>query len=718
MFQAMQNKNQLQARMKSLKEIRDNYSGYYLGVKSVLTHKNELSGIVGSVAEMLSFDKKYNAALDVALGGSAQSIIVENENAAKQAIGFLNRNRAGRATFLPITTIKKREIHAAQLEILKKTAGFVGIASDLVEAPTKIETIVKNLLGITIIAENLDTATAIAQMIRFQYRVVSLDGDVMNPGGSMTGGKNKSGHRGNLFSSGQELFDLEQQVKPIEQALIRAEKDVEQAKNLLDELGVALDEVRKDGEDLRVMQIEEKNHLSGILNDIARLEEERDSFAASAEELSEFLEDYESRKEELEAKLAENKERQIQIEEEIKTARDNSAELEEKKNEATQHMTQIQAGIAVTREQIHQMDASLREKQAELNEIKSDIHEKENELTIQKQTTTTNVDSKMTLEEQIAEFNRRVTETKESIDKKTEQKNTLSLKIDELTETVNTQQSDVQNLMKEQNALEIKKSREDVKLEQLLKYLQEEYQMTFEKAETEAVELEDVEETRKVVRGLKKDITDLGSVNIEAIEQYQLVNERYTFLKGQRDDLNEAKAQLFETMDEMDVEVKKRFKETFDDIRKHFAKTFPSMFGGGRAELVLTDPDDLLNTGVEIEAEPPGKRLQSLSLLSGGERALTAIALLFSIIQVRPVPFCVLDEVEAALDEANVSRFGHYLSHFDDDTQFIVVTHRKGTMESADVLYGVTMQESGVSKIVSVRLEEVADDGKIATNKK
>lgn len=249
-----------------------------------------------------------------------------------------------------------------------------------------------------------------------------------------------------------------------------------------------------------------------------------------------------------------------------------------------------------------------------------------------------------------------------------------------------------------------------------MQYLQEEYNLTYEKAQADYQLMIEADDAKNEVKQLKRSIERLGPVNLNAIEQYEQVNERHVFLVTQRDDLLDAKDQLFETMEEMDQEVKLRFSEVFEAIRAQFKVVFPNMFGGGRAELVLTNPDDLLNTGIEIEAQPPGKKLQSLSLLSGGERALTAIALLFSIIRVRPVPFCILDEVEAALDDANVSRFGHYLSDFEDDTQFIVVTHRKGTMEAADVLYGVTMQESGVSKIVSVRLDDVNEGGAISTS--
>jgi len=283
---------------------------------------------------------------------------------------------------------------------------------------------------------------------------------------------------------------------------------------------------------------------------------------------------------------------------------------------------------------------------------------------------------------------------------------------DERLSQLNIEQKETMSL---KTKVEVEKNRAEILLDNRLHYLQEDYHLTFEAAEFKYPAVEKSAEMKQEIQGLRRRIDNLGPVNLNAIELYQQVKERHEFLTSQRDDLLAAKDQLFDTMSEMDEEVKARFKEVFEGIRQKFKVVFPNMFGGGRAELVLTDPTDLLNTGIEIEAQPPGKKLQNLSLLSGGERALTAIALLFSIIQVRPVPFCVLDEVEAALDEANVMRFGHYLQTFQNDTQFIVVTHRKGTMEAANVLYGVTMEESGVSKIVSVRLEDVTDDGKITT---
>ena len=317
------------------------------------------------------------------------------------------------------------------------------------------------------------------------------------------------------------------------------------------------------------------------------------------------------------------------------------------------------------------------------------------------------------LQKQVTEFGAKQAELQSELTVKRQARLDLQMTITAGDAALSEQNQEQKALMSQKTKAEVEKNRADIKLDNLLNYLQEEYNMTFEGARANYGVVADSEAAKQEIQALKREIERLGPVNLNAIEQHAQVAERYDFLTSQRDDLLQAKDQLFTTMNEMDEEVKIRFEEIFEAIRGKFKEVFPNMFGGGRAELVLTDPTDLLNTGIEIEAQPPGKKLQNLSLLSGGERALTAIALLFSIIQVRPVPFCVLDEVEAALDEANVTRFGQYLSRFQNDTQFIVVTHRKGTMEAANVLYGVTMQESGVSKIVSVRLEDVKEGGSI-----
>jgi chromosome segregation protein len=718
MYKMMNQLQQTKAREKSLRDIHENYQGYYQGVKAVLQHKQELSGIVGSVAELIQVQPEHSVAIETALGGTAQHIVVENEKDGQAAIRFLKEQRAGRATFLPLTTIKPRNISATQRELVAKNDGFVSVASELVTFPKKVTTIIQNILGLTVIARDLASANRIARMINYQYRVVSLEGDVMNPGGSMTGGASKRGNQGSLFAQGQELEILSKNRKKFEQELEVAEKSVQEVQKKVTDLQETLETTRLDGEQLRLAEVEAKNELENAENTLNRLIKERQTFEVEAKGLGQFLSQYETNKSELEIKLQQAEDTKADLDEQMKTVDAEAEQNEAKREEANQVLNQAQAQLAVVKEQLSHLGSTLQERAGQLTQEKTRLQTIELQLSTLQADSSVHVETKESLTQQIsllAERKEKLQKTQEKLKEERLQVGRLVVTTDEQLTVLNRTQ---QQLLQDKAKLEVEKNRADMNLDNLLCYLQEEYSLTYEAALEKSEPLEDTVLAKQQVRNLKREIDHLGPVNLSAIEQYELVNERYSFLTTQRDDLLEAKQSLFDTMDEMDVEVKTRFKEVFDDIRKHFTKTFPSMFGGGRAELILTNPEDLLNTGIEIEAQPPGKKLQNLSLLSGGERALTAIALLFSIIQVRPVPFCVLDEVEAALDEANVARFGHYLSHFEDETQFIVVTHRKGTMESANVLYGVTMQESGVSKIVSVRLEDVEEDGKIVEKKK
>lgn len=390
--------------------------------------------------------------------------------------------------------------------------------------------------------------------------------------------------------------------------------------------------------------------------------------------------------------------------------------MEEKRAQIQARKAQEQAELAVLKEQFNHLQIQLRRARVQKNEASEQQENLEKQLAVLTADFTDHEITEESLEQQINELSRQREALKEELVEIKNQREALQKEVDQLETVIADQNRQQKQQLTEQSKLEVQKNRSEMLLDNQLSYLQMEYHINFEKAVTDYEETTDVEGSRTKVAVLKEQIADLGTVNLSSIEQFEQVNERHTFLVTQRDDLLSAKNQLFDTMEEMDEEVRTRFKEVFEAIRQEFKIVFPNMFDGGRAELVLTDPTDLLKTGIEIEVQPPGKKLQSLSLLSGGERALTAIALLFSIIRVCPVPFCILDEVEAALDEANVKRFGRYLSGFQDDTQFIVVTHRKGTMVAADVLYGVTMQESGVSKIVSVRMEEINEDGKMETN--
>ena len=712
MYDMMSQVQQARARQKSLQEIQENYSGFYQGVRSVLQHKEQLSGIVGAVAELIEVPEKYTLAIETALGASAQHIIVENEKDARQGITFLKKQRSGRGTFLPLTTIKPRSLGAHHYQAIKDVDGFLGIASELVSFSENVAPVMQNLLGAIVIARDLDSANLLARQLRYQVRVVSLDGDVMNAGGSMTGGATKQGNRGNLFNQGHELAEWTKRYEEINQALQAKEAFVRDLQAKVADQTESLETLRTQGEQTRLAYQEAQSSEERVATELTRLQKEQSLFSYEAKELESFLNDYQVQKETLEFKQVELKTQQDKINQEIQQLNEESDQLEEKRAGINAELSRLQADYAVLDERLLYLDRQALGFEEQINELTNQIVNLENQLLALSSDSSDHEESEESLTQRLTELATAREHLQEQLAVWKEMRQSLQQQVDQADSELTEANREQKQLLARQSQADVQKNRYELKLDNALAYLQEEYSLTFEGAEAQADPEIDQQVAQTEVSRLKQAIEKLGPVNLNAIEQYQQVEERYDFLTTQRDDLLSAKEQLFETMDEMDDEVKTRFFTTFQAIREKFNVVFPNMFGGGRAELVLTDPDDLLNTGIEIEAQPPGKKLQSLSLLSGGERALTAIALLFSIIQVRPVPFCVLDEVESALDEANVARFGRYLSAFQNDTQFIVVTHRKGTMEAADVLYGVTMQESGVSKIISVRLEEVKEDGK------
>lgn len=712
MYDMMSQVQQARARQKSLQEIQENYSGFYQGVRSVLQHKEQLSGIVGAVAELIEVPEKYTLAIETALGASAQHIIVENEKDARQGITFLKKQRSGRGTFLPLTTIKPRSLGAHHYQAIKDVDGFLGVASELVSFSENVAPVMQNLLGAIVIARDLDSANLLARQLRYQVRVVSLDGDVMNAGGSMTGGATKQGNRGNLFNQGHELAEWTKRYEEINQALQAKEAFVRDLQAKIADQTESLETLRTQGEQTRLAFQEAQSSEERVAAELTRLQKEQSLFSYEAKELESFLNDYQVQKETLEFKQVELKTQQDKINQEIQQLNEESDQLEEKRAGINAELSRLQADYAVLDERLLYLERQALGFEEQINELTNQIVNLENQLLALSSDSSDHEESEESLTQRLTELATAREHLQEQLAVWKEMRQSLQQQVDQADSELTEANREQKQLLARQSQADVQKNRYELKLDNALAYLQEEYSLTFEGAEAQADPEIDQQVAQTEVSRLKQAIEKLGPVNLNAIEQYQQVEERYDFLTTQRDDLLSAKEQLFETMDEMDDEVKTRFFTTFQAIREKFNVVFPNMFGGGRAELVLTDPDDLLNTGIEIEAQPPGKKLQSLSLLSGGERALTAIALLFSIIQVRPVPFCVLDEVEAALDEANVARFGRYLSAFQNDTQFIVVTHRKGTMEAADVLYGVTMQESGVSKIISVRLEEVKEDGK------
>ncbi|MEK2456819.1 chromosome segregation protein SMC [Tetragenococcus halophilus] len=718
MYQLMDETRQIKARIKSLQDIQENHSGFYQGVRVVLQQQNELSGIAGAVAELIEVPSDYTQAIETALGAQAQHIVVENEVAAREGITFLKRRQAGRATFLPMTTIKPRQISTTALNQAQSVNGFIGVASQLVQFSAEFSAIMQNLLGTTLIANDLESANAIARAVQFRYRVVSLSGDVMNAGGSMTGGATKRGNKGNLFSQANELQSLKEQAQRSDQRLQTIEKQVAQFQKQATDCQKELENLRTKSESSRLEEQELQSRKNHILEEIERLDKEQKIYEFENREVQDFINSYTEQKESL-TKQQENVGKELEkLQNEMQDLNEQDDLIEKRRESLSQELSEKKATLAVNKEQINTLKQQIQTNEQSFSE------QTQRKETLEKQLSslTSNVSdhevSEESLQKQIASLTEKKDELQVKLRDKREKRDRLYQEINEQDESLSQLNQEQKEKLAEKTTVEVAKNRQENLLDHRLAYLQEEYHITFEKAEADYQAVEKNDETKEQIQHLRYKIEQLGPVNLNAIEQYEEVSQRYDFLHKQREDLLAAKNQLFTTMGEMDEEVKTRFKDIFEKIRQQFKVVFPNMFGGGRAELFLTDPNDLLNTGIEIEAQPPGKKLQNLSLLSGGERALTAIALLFSIIQVRPVPFCILDEVEAALDEANILRFANYLQTFNNNTQFIIVTHRKGTMEACNVLYGVTMEESGVSKIVSVRLKDVGENGQIAVEGK
>ena len=690
-----------QARSQSLENILRNHSNFYAGVKSVLQEKDRLGGIIGAVSEHLTFDVHYQTALEIALGASSQHIIVEDENAATKAIDFLKRNRAGRATFLPLTTIKARTISSQNQAAIASSPGFLGMADDLVSFDKRLEAIFKNLLATTAIFDTVEHARAAARQVRYQVRMVTLDGTELRTGGSYAGGANR---QNNSIFIKPELEQLQKEIAE-EEASLRSEE--ENLKTLQDGMAVLterLEAIKSQGEQAHIheqglslayqqtsQQVEELETLWKLQEEeLNRLSE--GDWQADKEKCQERLATIASEKQSLEAEIEEIKSNKNAIQERYQNLQEQVAQARLLKSEL-----QGQKRYEVT--DIERLGKELDNLDIEQEEIQRLLQEKVDNLE--------KVDTDL-LSQQAEEAKTQKTNLQQGLIRKQFELDDIEGQLDDIASHLDQARQQNEEWIRKQTRAEAKKEKVSERLRYLQAQLTDQYQISYTEALEKAHELEDLNLAEQEVKDLEKAIRSLGPVNLDAIEQYEEVHDRLDFLNSQRDDILSAKNLLLETITEMNDEVKERFKSTFEAIRESFKVTFKQMFGGGQADLILTE-GDLLTAGVEISVQPPGKKIQSLNLMSGGEKALSALALLFSIIRVKTIPFVILDEVEAALDEANVKRFGDYLNRFDKESQFIVVTHRKGTMAAADSIYGVTMQESGVSKIVSVKLKDLEE---------
>ena len=701
LFDRLDSLKNKQARAQSLENILRNHSNFYAGVKSVLQEKDSLGGIIGAVSEHLTFDVHYQTALEIALGASSQHIIVEDEESATKAIDFLKRNRAGRATFLPLTTIKARTISSQNKVAIAASPGFLGMADELVAFDKRLEAIFKNLLATTAIFDSVEHARAAARQVNYQVRMVALDGTELRTGGSYAGGANR---QNNSIFIKPELEQLQKEIAE-EEANLRSEEA--SLKSLQDEMATLterLETIKSQGEQAR---IQEQSLYLAYQQTSQQVEELETLWKLQEEELNRLSEgDWQADKEKCQERLAAIASEKQDLESEIEEIKSNKNAIQERYqnlqdqvSQARLLKTELQGQKRYEISDIERLGKELETLELEQEEIQRLLQEKVDNLE--------KVDTEL-LNQQVEEAQTQKTNLQQGLIRKQFELDDIEGQLDDIASHLDQARQQNEEWIRKQTRAEAKKEKISERLRNLQSQLTDHYQISYTEALEKAHELENLALAEQEVKDLEKSIRALGPVNLEAIEQFEEVHNRLEFLNSQRDDILSAKNLLLETITEMNNEVKERFKSTFEAIRESFKVTFKQMFGGGQADLILTD-GDFLTAGVEISVQPPGKKIQSLNLMSGGEKALSALALLFSIIRVKTIPFVILDEVEAALDEANVKRFGDYLNRFDKDSQFIVVTHRKGTMAAADSIYGVTMQESGVSKIVSVKLKDLEE---------
>ena len=699
LFDRLDNLKNKQARAQSLENILRNHSNFYAGVKSVLQEKDRLGGIIGAVSEHLTFDVHYQTALEIALGASSQHIIVEDENAATKAIDFLKRNRAGRATFLPLTTIKARTISSQNQDTIAASPGFLGMADELVTFDTRLEAIFKNLLATTAIFDTVEHARAAARQVRYQVRMVTLDGTELRTGGSYAGGANR---QNNSIFIKPELEQLQKEIAEEEASLRSEEASLKTLQDHMARLTESLEAIKSQGEQAR---IQEQGLYLAYQQTSQQVEELETLWKLQEEELDRLSDgDWQADKEKCQERLAAIASDKKNLEAEIEEIKSNKNAIQERYQNLQEELAQARLLKTELQGQKRYEVADIERLGKELDNL--DIEQEEIQRLLQEKVDNLEKVDTDLLSQQAEEAKMQKTNLQQGLIRKQFELDDIEGQLDDISSHLDQARQQNEEWIRKQTRAEAKKEKISERLRHLQSQLTDQYQISYTEALEKAHELENLNLAEQEVQDLEKAIRSLGPVNIEAIDQYEEVHNRLDFLNSQRDDILSAKNLLLETITEMNDEVKERFKSTFEVIRESFKVTFKQMFGGGQADLILTE-GDLLTAGVEISVQPPGKKIQSLNLMSGGEKALSALALLFSIIRVKTIPFVILDEVEAALDEANVKRFGDYLNRFDKDSQFIVVTHRKGTMAAADSIYGVTMQESGVSKIVSVKLKDL-----------
>lgn len=694
-----------QDRVRLLEDLEKNMEGYFGAVKAVMKEsgRGALRGIHGPVSQLITVKEKYSAAIETALGAAVQHIVVDNETDAKRAMGFLKEHRAGRATFLPITAIKGRVLSEQGLD---DQYGFVSIASDLVSYDNKYSEIIRWLLGRTAVAEDIDSAIAIAKKYSYRFRIVTLDGQVINAGGSMTGGSRVQNAgilsrgneierlKGSLASMQKELDGMLSDYKLLSEDASAAKAELEGAEG--DLLRAKEENIRREGE-LKLAS----DKLSSVSSGVKELLTEKETLEKRIESVSSGAEAARSQIDELKESL-ENKEKELEsITGDSKTLQKNREEVASKAAEIRLRIVSLQKDVEANTDEVTRLKNRKTGHLDRLSELDGEIREIE-----EKNDELRALTERLSADEKALKANHG--DAQNQINELISQRDELEKQANDLRLHERAKSEERERLSGDIARLEERKIAMRNEYDNLTSKLYDEYQLTRREAAALEIEIDDYSLAAKRLSELKSQIRALGSVNVSAIEEYKEVSERYEFLSGQISDVETSRAELNKMIDDLTGKMAEQFREQFNRINSCFGQTFIELFGGGKAELRLEDERDVLGSDIEIKVQPPGKNVQNINLLSGGEKGLSAIALLFAILKVTPAPFCIFDEVEAALDDVNVSRYAQYVRRMTKNTQFILITHRRGTMEEADVLYGVTMQEKGVSKLLELKTAEMA----------
>ncbi len=704
LFQKNQEYSSVKSKLEALRNITERYDGYGNSIKRVMEQKDHNPGIIGVVADIIKVNQEYEIAVETALGGSIQNIVTDNENTAKRLINFLKNNRFGRATFLPLTTIGGRNNDFNQKDALKEP-GVIGLAKDLVRVNDKYLSVTNHLLGRILVCDTIDHAISVNKKFHQSLRIVTVEGELLTPGGAMTGGafKNSSnllGRKRELDELSKELTDLNEQISIAtkEETTLRSER--ESFKSAKEDYNLKLQELylQKNTVSMNIEQV--SKNLAETANAYASINKENKELEAQIEEINHNKNElYDNHKQSESAKTA--------LEEQIKELEEQITFKKEELKKANEKVSSLMLEFNTIKQQNDFLVENLRRIRMDEQKLKEELELYRSQMS----------DSGKAIEDLVAKINhfnllidtdkKKITQLEEVLQKDMEDKDNLNRKNKEFFTKRESLNEEITKLDKSAFKLNSQLEKITERMDALSKYMWEEYELTYQSAaELKDNSLNDLDALKREITSIKSKIKSLGDVNVNAIEDYKEVSQRYEFLKGQHDDIVSAETNLLSIIKELDTAMRTQFEEKFHEIQIMFDKVFRELFGGGRATLELVDSEDILEAGIRIIAQPPGKKLQNMMQLSGGEKSLSAIALLFAIQSLKPSPFCLLDEIEAALDDSNVTRYAKYLSKLTKDTQFIVITHRKGTMEAADVLYGITMQEKGVSTLVSVNLIE------------